>query len=100
MQVHSRIIYYVLINHTCFHKIIYFHINISFITRSLRLDQTLKIANQNYILAESVSYLNGGRSDFYIHDRDVIILDDGICNCDNKDQASLMSSSQTSRIHI
>ena len=51
------------------------------------MDQTLNIANQNYILTESVSYPNGGHSDFYVHDRDVIILDDGICNCENKDQA-------------
>ena len=78
---------YVFIIHTCFHKIIHSHIHTSIITRSLRLDQTLQIANQNYILTESVSYPNGGHSDFYVHDRDVIILDDGICNCENKDQA-------------
>ena len=46
------------------------------------MDNTLTVANQNYTLVETIAYPNAGTSGFYIHDHDVIILDDGICNRD------------------
>ena len=44
------------------------------------MDRILNIAEQNYILIDSITYPNGGQSGFYVNDHDVIILDDGICN--------------------
>ena len=51
------------------------------------MDITLTVANQNFTLVETVAYPNGGTSGFYIHDHDVIILDDGICNRDSSNIA-------------
>ena len=51
------------------------------------MDRILNIAEQNYTLVDSMTYPNGGQSGFYVHDHDVIILDDGICNFDSSKKA-------------
>ena len=63
---------------------------------------TIEISSQVYNLAETVSYPNGGQSGFYVHDRDVIILDDGICNCDESNKVfpySLITDKQNQYMH-
>ena len=43
------------------------------------MEHTLKTAENEYTLVETVDYPNGGSSAFYTDGQDAIILDDGIC---------------------
>ena len=51
---------------------------------------------------EIVEYPNGGKSYFYVMDKTVIIVDDGICKCDSKDEAfpyTLITDKQNYYMH-
>ena len=51
---------------------------------------------------EIVEYPNGGKSYFYIIDQNVIIVDEGICKCDSKDEAfpyTLITEKQNYYMH-
>ena len=51
---------------------------------------------------EIVEYPNGGKSYFYVIDRNVIIVDEGICKCDSKHEAfpyTLITEKQNYYMH-
>jgi hypothetical protein len=51
---------------------------------------------------EVVEYPNGGKSYFYILDQTVIIVDEGICKCDSKEDAfpyTLITDKQNYYMH-
>lgn len=58
--------------------------------------------DESYIEKEIVNYPNGGKSTFYIKDNIVIIIDDGICNLNNKQEIfpySMITEKQNSYVH-
>lgn len=57
---------------------------------------------ESFSAKEIVEYPNGGKSYFYVSDRNVIIVDEGICKCDTQEEAfpyTLITDKQNYYMH-
>lgn len=57
---------------------------------------------RSFLTKEIVEYPNGGKSYFYVKDRTVVIVDEGICKCDSEDDVfpyTLITDKQNYYVH-
>lgn len=54
---------------------------------------------QTYRLESTIEYSNRGKSSFYVKGNDAIIIDDGICNCQEYINYSVITDIQNNYMH-